>query len=106
MGGCQADSCDVEGGRGEENALAEEATMAESRRLRVGADGRPGMDRNCVWWLRGSGLRGAMGLRGPEAEVGEGLFYNRGLVKECNDQHRAARAGAQQGIGLTGEAGP
>ena len=48
----------------------------------------------------GEGLGWAVGVDGPEPEVGEDLRDDLGLVKECNDPHRAATAGAQQGIGL------
>ncbi len=43
----------------------------------------------------GEGLGEAVGVGGPEAEVGEGLCYNRGLVKECKDPHASAIAGTQ-----------
>ncbi len=45
-------------------------------------------------------LRRAMRVGQQEFEVGEDLLDDRGLVNECDDPHRAATAGAQQGIGL------
>jgi len=42
----------------------------------------------------------AVGLRGPDPEVGQDLLNDRGLANEGYDRHRAATPWAQQGSGL------
>jgi len=47
---------------------------------------------------RRGGLRGAVRGGRPEAEVGEELFEDRGLVNDRDEPHRSPRLGTAQGI--------
>ena len=50
--------------------------------------------------LRGGAPRPALGVGQPEAEVGEDLFNDLGLVNECDDPHGSPTLWAEQRIGL------
>ncbi len=50
--------------------------------------------------LRGGGLRRVIRVSRPEAEVGQDLLKDRGLVNECDDPHGPPTLWAEQRIGL------